>query len=348
MLLFLKKQLRQLGDITVMFISVVVTAFNRNKFVRNALESILRQNVPRNEYEIILISNLKEKDLTNFCIDNDIIMISSDGTVGEFLFQGITRAKGEAIAFLDDDDEWEPNKLYKIMNIFLEYPNVCFVHNNLNYFNEEGRKINFRQMTESVINQKTYKDSLIEEQMIRRKIKLIFSMNADFNLSCISIRKSFLNKALLTVLEQIEGGTDSFFFFSAILSKCSIFVLGEPLTKYRVHKNNVSMSVDFRSKGMQVNLQLKTLLLLYGSFSKSHYSSTGILALKMMIIEYSMLKKIWSSQYSRREIVSDIVKLLSLPNYISNPLRWRVIVFSLLGIVHSHFPLKFYRSIRKV
>jgi len=330
-----------------MFCTVIVTAYNRGSYVYGALKSIINQRMVEDSYEIILISNLTNMDLRTFCKSHNIKFIHSDGKMGEYLFFGIQESKGDVIAFLDDDDEWVKDKLSKIVNIFKRFPDVSYIHNNFSYIDESGQQIHYRRMTEKFNSRKEDLNVLVDEKTIKKKIKQIFSMNADFNLSCISIRKSFLKEELLNILKRIESAPDAFFFFSALLSGSSLFILSDALTMYRIHRENVSSSTNFHSKSNEVHRELKTLLLLEANLHKPGRNSPSINSLKMMMIEYSLLETIWSNLHTRGELIRYIIKLLNLPYFVSNPLRWRLIVLSLIGVIDPRIPFRLYKMIAK-
>ena len=93
-------------------ISVIITTFNNEKYLRGAIQSVLRQTYK--PYEVIVVDD-GSKDNTRS------IITEFDGKI-RYLFQenrgpsaarnlGIGEAKCEFIAFLDADDVWDENKL---------------------------------------------------------------------------------------------------------------------------------------------------------------------------------------------------------------------------------------------
>ncbi len=95
-------------------VSVIVPAHNRPKLLAEALASVRRQTFA--DYEVIVVSN-GESDATRAL---SFACAARYGAVYEELAEGnvpaarnfaIERAKGEWIAFLDDDDIWLPHKL---------------------------------------------------------------------------------------------------------------------------------------------------------------------------------------------------------------------------------------------
>jgi len=47
------------------FISVIVTAYNRRKYVRHATESVISSTLPRDGYELIVVKNFRDEFVNN-------------------------------------------------------------------------------------------------------------------------------------------------------------------------------------------------------------------------------------------------------------------------------------------
>ncbi len=95
-------------------VSVVILTFNRSVLLKRALKSVLDQTFQ--DFEIIVVDDCSsddtEKTAKSFS-DSRIRYIRHEENKGEGVGRndGIRNARGEYIAFLDDDDEWFPEKL---------------------------------------------------------------------------------------------------------------------------------------------------------------------------------------------------------------------------------------------
>ena len=47
------------------FISVIITAYNRREFIRDAVNSVINSALPDDEYEIIVIKNFRDEYVDN-------------------------------------------------------------------------------------------------------------------------------------------------------------------------------------------------------------------------------------------------------------------------------------------
>ena len=97
-------------------LSAIVTTFNRPDYLDAAVKSVISQT--RAVDEIIVIDDSDRTQRENKAViksfdDHRIILIATSGCIGSNPARnlGVMAAKGDYIAFLDDDDQWLPNKV---------------------------------------------------------------------------------------------------------------------------------------------------------------------------------------------------------------------------------------------
>src|SRR5690348_13147078 len=106
-------------------VSVIIPTHNRSDFLRNAITSVLNQTYQ--DFEIIVVDDGSTDNtsevVANFS-DERITFIRHDTNKGGSAARntGILASKCDYIAFLDDDDEWLPDKLRKQMEILVASP----------------------------------------------------------------------------------------------------------------------------------------------------------------------------------------------------------------------------------
>src|SRR5262249_52847135 len=103
---------RHLGDAPEMRISVIVPLFNAARYVIAAIDSILAQSRPADE---ILVVDDGSTDggaeaLASYGPRLRLLRQENRGP-GSAVNRGLRKAGGEALAFLDADDLWTPDKL---------------------------------------------------------------------------------------------------------------------------------------------------------------------------------------------------------------------------------------------
>jgi glycosyltransferase involved in cell wall biosynthesis len=107
-------------------VSVIIPTYNREDYVVKTLDSVLCQNFK--DYEIIVVDdgstdNTGEK-LKKYKDKIKYIYQKNSG-VSAARNKGISQAKGEWLAFLDSDDEWDSDYLYEQMEHVGKYPELC-------------------------------------------------------------------------------------------------------------------------------------------------------------------------------------------------------------------------------
>ena len=115
-----------------MKISIILPTYNRaESFLARAIDSVVNQSYK--DWELIVIDNNSTdntRDLIDSYKNNQIHLynISNNGNIAKSRNLGISKAKGNFIAFLDSDDYWELDKLEKCAAILknnLDYDGVC-------------------------------------------------------------------------------------------------------------------------------------------------------------------------------------------------------------------------------
>lgn len=108
-------------------VSVIITTFSRTNTLERAIKSVINQTY--HNLEIIIVDdnkNMKIRDEVRSIIDKlddkRIISVFNKENIGGALSrnEGIKISNGKYIAFLDDDDEYMPNKISEQLKIFEE------------------------------------------------------------------------------------------------------------------------------------------------------------------------------------------------------------------------------------
>lgn len=108
-------------------VSVVISTHNRETFLINAIISAMRQTLP--PLEVIVVddnsSDGTERAVAEFG-DKRITYLRHVECLGAGAARntGIEQARGDYIAFLDDDDQWLPGKLEHQVNLLAKYEAV--------------------------------------------------------------------------------------------------------------------------------------------------------------------------------------------------------------------------------
>ena len=328
-------------------ISVIIIAYNRKEFLADAIKSALHQTLERFPFEIVVVSNFYV-DVSGFDPNCKIRTVLMDGTMGEFLFTGLNTAKYDIVAFLDDDDTFDPGKLTRLMEIFSSNRELCYYHNDTKYVDHAGHTIDYVRLVEKRSRSINNKNLIFVAKSNLHAIKVALDYRGDFNLSSIAIRRDCYLK-YLPLLRQIKSNPDGFFFWTGIISMGQLMIDNKKLTNYRVHEMNVSGQVNFISKAQELQKQIYTYDLLLYLLEERSDSIEITESLKRWVFLYKYEYELMSviiSKSPRAIMFKQIKKLFSLNMKYSNTLKYRVLLFAIIGIISVNLAQKIYLRIR--
>lgn len=118
-------------------VSVAIPLFNGAKFIRTALESVAAQTYP--SIEVIVVddgSTDSSADIVK-AFGRDVVLVRQPNRgVAAARNEAIARARGEFIAFLDQDDWWLPRKLEDQIALCRDDARIGLVHTNVSYYDD--------------------------------------------------------------------------------------------------------------------------------------------------------------------------------------------------------------------
>jgi glycosyltransferase involved in cell wall biosynthesis len=237
-------------------------AYNRKVFLIESIKSVLNQSVDRSNLEIIVIKNFEDSVIDKYCFEHAITNIIMEGTVGQYMQRGIEESSGEIIAFLEDDDIFIQTKVERLIHYKIK-TNFNFIHNNYEEIDISGKS---RTKFMSKVHLTSYNFDFLEysNELQKYELKRMLKAEVDFNPSCIAI-SSDLGKRILSLISRVNAGQDSFLFCVALEYK-SVVLVGEVLTKYRVHNSTSNQFENFlaqsRTLCQESKKQLESLSLL--------------------------------------------------------------------------------------
>lgn len=327
---------------------MLITVINRKEFLHEAINSVFHQSIDRSLFEVVVVSNFKV-EVSNFPQDFRITTLLMEGTLGERLYAGIKSAKYEIIAFLDDDDTFNQEKLQRVIEVFSEHPKLCYYHNNQRYVDRYLKHIDYVRLVEK--RTQLLKDSslLIDVQTNLSAIKEAIEMRGDFNLSSIAVkREDFME--YLPLLKQIDGLSDGFFFWISLVNMGQIMIDSQKLTNYRLHELNTSGQTNFFNKIIWLEKEICTFNIILNFMDNRHLPNNVYVNLKGSIslhkYEYLLLMYIFGNT-SRVTTIKGIAMVLFFGRGQSHTLKHRVILFALIRIVSSKLAKNLYQKIRK-
>lgn len=207
-------------------VSIIIPYYKKKKYFKKTILSIQKQTYKKTE--VIIIYDDQELDDYNFIkniIKNDkrfkIILNKKNFGAGISRNKGIDKARGKFIAFIDADDVWKKNKLFKQLKFMIKN-NVNCSHTSYETIDENDEILSFR------------------------KAKNFFNLNSlikscDIGLSTVIIRSKIINKSLR--FPNLKTKEDFVFWLKILKKKEKFYGINQSLSFWRRTNNSLSSSI---------------------------------------------------------------------------------------------------------
>ena len=110
-------------------VTVIVPAYNAERYLGEALESLREQTYQ--DFEVLIVddgSTDRTAEVANAFLDDRTRLIRKDnGGCASARNAGLTEARGHYISFLDADDYWSAEKLAQEVAFLEDHPEICLV-----------------------------------------------------------------------------------------------------------------------------------------------------------------------------------------------------------------------------
>jgi glycosyltransferase involved in cell wall biosynthesis len=221
-------------------VTVLIDSYNYGHFIEEAIDSVLAQDFPVNQFEILVVDDGSTDDtaerVRKFGPRIKYLYKLNGGQASAFNL-GFQNAQGEIIAMLDADDYWLPGKLRRIVQEFDKYPQAGMVYHRLQEFNmQSGQR---RDSSFTAISGFVAKN---------RKDLLCYIL---YPTSSLAFRRRCV-EPLLPIPEGLTIQADSHL-SGLIIFLAPIVAIDESLAVYRVHGANLfhSPGVEFSAERTQ-------------------------------------------------------------------------------------------------
>jgi len=249
-------------NIKVIKISVVVIAYERKEFIKEALLSVLNQTITRNQYEIICIVGFKDEMISKFLKENDITEIYCHCKIGKNISIGLNSCKGDYVVFLEDDDKFTRNKLEQVLKAFVNN-NIIYYHNNYEIIDKDSSILNINQVKIKSFYRQFNHSTLWNPPHNYHRIT---KYGGGFNLSSMAVSRTHIIK-YSSVLAKIELAADFIVFFLLLQDNLSFFFDTNKTTLYRIHENSETHSIPRDQKDLidHSSQEYRSVLMVYES-----------------------------------------------------------------------------------
>ena len=206
-------------------VSVVIPSYNRKDFLRLALQSVISQTAKPDEI-IVVDDGSTDQTVEHLSSEFPSVtwLLKENQGVAAARNHGIRRARGEWIALLDSDDQWDKNKLDEQIHHLKAHPDCRACHTQEKWIRNQNQ-----------VYPPTYLDKS-HDQLFKRSLRhcLICASSCMFHRSLFD--EVGLFDEALTVCEDYD-------FWLRLLLHTPIDLIDRPLTvKFGGHSDQLSTS----------------------------------------------------------------------------------------------------------
>lgn len=212
------------------FVSVLIDTYNHERFIEEAMVSVLEQDFSASDREILVVddgSTDQTAEIVRKFEPHVRLVRKENGGQASAFNAGIPECQGEIVAFLDGDDWWEKSKLSVVAGELSTHPEIGTIGHGLFEVDESGKRL------ASNAPDRVYETHLKEAQEAREFIPL----RSFLGTSRLTVRRPILQR-VTPLPEALRVEADEFLAtHAAALGGAK--VLDRPLTNYRFHSGNL-------------------------------------------------------------------------------------------------------------
>ena len=224
-------------------IAVVVGDYSRRRYLPFALRSLAAQTLPRGRFEIVVTKNWHDPAIDRSLEDLGArVLFDEETRIGRWLRRAVSAARAPIVTFLDDDDEYEPGRLARILEVFSAHPDLGFYRNRVRVIDRDGRPTPPAAWRAHEVDAAfdTLGPVYLEPGETARTFDLAARRtHITFNSSTMAIRRELLEGALGD--DFSEGQLpDLSLFLAGVLSHRALFLDDQRLTRFRYYRDSVT------------------------------------------------------------------------------------------------------------
>ena len=211
------------------FVSVLIDTYNHERFIEEAIVSVIEQDFPASEREILVVddgSTDRTPEIVRKFEPHVRLLRKENGGQASAFNAGIPECSGKIVAFLDGDDWWESRKLSVVLNEFAAHDEIGVIGHGLYEVDEQGRRLF------SNVPDRRYSCRFSSLQEAHQFLEL----RSFLGTSRLAARRSVLARMIPLPGALLVEADEFLATLGTAFSGCT--VLEQPLTSYRFHSGN--------------------------------------------------------------------------------------------------------------
>ncbi|MEA2112499.1 MAG: glycosyltransferase family A protein [Patescibacteria group bacterium] len=276
-------------------VTAVIVTYNRPDFVKESIQSVLNQTFT--DFELIVVDNgvkIPAKDIVENFNDSRIRYIQNDKNTdcagGKNI--GMKNARGEFVAFLDDDDTWFPEKLRLQIDAFEKNQEAGFCFTAVTQVYEHGAI-----------------DSIVPSGMDNYYERALAKFSGFLAVTLMVKKKVFED---IGYMDELFPSHTDIEWIIRIANKYKGIGINKPLVRV--------MSLDHQQMGKNLDRRIKGREMILNKFKKEFEERPKVLAKHLLMLgkyyrndgQYKKAKEIFKKVYQMEFKVSVFAHYLSM------------------------------------
>ena len=259
-------------------ISILVTTYNFEKYIGQAVESLLNQD-GNFDYEVIVVDDCstdRTAEVVRKFKDERLRFVRNEKNKGAVWTANAAfeLARGEYIARFDGDDEWYPWFLKETVPVLDAHPEVGLVYGDIHTLDEHGV---------------THEDTSIDRPPLPfQGNEFVPLLRRHYICAPTMLARRAIWEQVLPYPERLKSGLADWFLTLKMAKDCEFHYVPKAVAKYRMHgggmhsafifnkhgENNMRYILDFFTKETQgVNISRQEIKKIYGRHYR-HYGNS--------------------------------------------------------------------------
>lgn len=238
------------SDIEKTLVSVIVVAYQSDKFILDTLESIKLQTW--SDIELIITDDASTDKTLQICndwveanksrfIDTTILTVEENTGIPSNCDRGLSAAKGTWVKFIGADDILLENCIRDNMKTIISNPKVSLIISDLVEINATGQTLRVSPKNEGL-------NYFMKNQATKQKqLKAYARWSAFLNTPTFFYRRDLIKDIFNPDLD-LKIHEDTFAIFKIINNGAKIYYLKRPTVKYRIHPKAISRDISLNDK----------------------------------------------------------------------------------------------------
>jgi glycosyltransferase involved in cell wall biosynthesis len=284
--------------------SVIITAYNLERFIGEAVNSVLNQTIKADE--IIVVDDCS--------IDKTASIIQSFGNEVHYLkmpensgalsatFYGLQHAKGDIVLFLDGDDIWTPEKIESVLPLYKQYPNIGIVSHDYVRVDANRKPMNFKDDTQQNIDRILRTSHTIQEQSEAFKASIL-GKKGFWGGSAYSIRRALVDIGKFEEWRRLYRDVrhtylDLVLPTFILVHHPDVYVgyINRKLFEYRIHGNNSCSTPNIEAAKKALLIGQGTIAATYEMIKDKAEYEPFAYRQKMQLLEYEYLANVYDNK----------------------------------------------------